>query len=239
MAPVLIGCQTGGMLRAVGTSGWPLVGLATLVLIAWVGGLLAVNGVEEAGLRAWVIGTARSSLLLFLPTFSASALHRLWPGNATRWLLLQRRYLGVSFAVSHALHLLGILFYLRVSANSPDLLTLIFGSLGYAFIAAMTATSFDRSAAWLGPVAWRRLHTVGLYFLWAIFFNSYAGLALRTPSPRDSRGDCQQPCFSYQDETDRLRDKVSGPQSLGEPTGGAKRVLSPSAWDDNHSVIHS
>ena len=41
----------------------------------------------------------------------------------------------------------------------------IFGGIGYAFIIAMTATSFDRTAAALGARAWRRLHLVGGYYL--------------------------------------------------------------------------
>ena len=35
----------------------------------------------------------------------------------------------------------------------------IFGGIGYAFIIAMAATSFDRTAAAIGPRAWRILHT--------------------------------------------------------------------------------
>jgi len=56
--------------------------------------------------------------------------------------------------------------------------TLIGGGLAYVFIATMTATSFDRSAAWLGARAWRRLHTVGMYYIWFIFFISYAPRAI-------------------------------------------------------------
>jgi methionine sulfoxide reductase heme-binding subunit len=41
----------------------------------------------------------------------------------------------------------------------------VFGGLAYGFIAAMTATSFDRTAAWIGPKAWRALHTIGAYYI--------------------------------------------------------------------------
>jgi hypothetical protein len=37
----------------------------------------------------------------------------------------------------------------------------------------MTLTSFDRTAAWIGPRAWRILHTTGVYYIWLIFFISY------------------------------------------------------------------
>ena len=33
--------------------------------------------------------------------------------------------------------------------------TLVSGGIAYAFIVAMAATSFDRTAAWVGPAAWR------------------------------------------------------------------------------------
>lgn len=41
----------------------------------------------------------------------------------------------------------------------------IFGGIGYAFIIAMTATSFDRTAQALGAQAWRALHLVGGHYL--------------------------------------------------------------------------
>jgi hypothetical protein len=33
----------------------------------------------------------------------------------------------------------------------------------------MTATSFDRTAAWLGPRNWRRLHLIGGWYIWISF----------------------------------------------------------------------
>jgi sulfoxide reductase heme-binding subunit YedZ len=50
----------------------------------------------------------------------------------------------------------------------------ILGGVAYVFVAAMVATSFDASAAWLGPRRWRLLHTGGLYYLWVVFFVSFA-----------------------------------------------------------------
>jgi hypothetical protein len=33
----------------------------------------------------------------------------------------------------------------------------------------MTATSFDRTAAWLGPRKWRLLHLIGGWYIWISF----------------------------------------------------------------------
>ena len=105
-------------------------------------------------------------MTLFLLAFTASALWQFWPNAWTRWQRQNRRYLGVSFAVSHAIHLAAILMLGQVApaelAREADIVTVIFGGLAYLFIAAMTLTSFDRTAAAIGPRAWKILHTVGL-----------------------------------------------------------------------------
>jgi len=49
----------------------------------------------------------------------------------------------------------------------------IFGGVGYAMIIAMSATSFDRMAALIGPRTWRALHLVGGYYLWFQFMVSF------------------------------------------------------------------
>jgi len=155
--------------------GGRLVGSAALLLLAMTALILGWAGTGEPGLRMLVRATARTSLVLFAAAFTASSLRRLWPTPATGWLLRQRRYLGLSFAVSHTLHALAIagLDLVLGDAFQIDLVTVIFGGGAYGMIALMAATSFDRSAAWLGRRRWRVLHLVGVYWVWIIFANSY------------------------------------------------------------------
>lgn len=157
-------------------AGWPLVGWCGLVVVALMAAILGVDGAGEAGLRATVRTSAQTSFVLFTSAFSASSLYATWRTPLTRWMLRNRRYLGVSFAVSHFIHLIAIVaLAVRLGDQfklSPS--TLVGGGLAYLFILAMTATSFDRTAAWIGPRAWRRLHTIGSYYIWLIFFISYA-----------------------------------------------------------------
>jgi sulfoxide reductase heme-binding subunit YedZ len=166
--------------------GWLLVGWAAVGVAAMCAVILAMVGAGEEGLRLVIRATARTSVVLFGLAFSASSLRRLWPSEATRWLLANRRYLGVSFATSHLAHLLAILALVGwsgsrlVAAAGP--VTLVLGGIGYGFIAAMAATSFDRSAAWLGARRWKRLHTVGGYYLWFIFFATFAPRAVASLS---------------------------------------------------------
>lgn len=139
-----------------------------------VGAVLAVHGVTVEGLRLVLRVTACTSALLFLMAFLASPLRRLRRDQMTGWLLRNRRYIGVSFATSHAYHLVALVSLFRLVGEVPDAGLIFVGGLGYAFIAAMTATSFDRTAAWLGPGRWRRLHVTGLYYLWIVFAVTFA-----------------------------------------------------------------
>ena len=166
-------------------AGWPIVGWATILLAAIITAILAVAGTDEGGIRVVIRATARTSVVLFTAAFVASALRRRWPGRATRWMLANRRYLGVSFAVSHGLHLVAILALAGWSVSrmvadaSPT--AAILGGIAYLFVLAMVATSFDRTAAWLGPRKWSRLHTIGVYWIWTVFFASFAPRAFTSP----------------------------------------------------------
>jgi sulfoxide reductase heme-binding subunit YedZ len=166
-------------------NGWPLVGVAALAILASVAVAIAITPDTGAAAARAVRLTARTSVVLFLAAFTAAALWRLWPNAWTRWQRQNRRYLGVSFAVSHGVHLAAILWLQHVRpvefAQSVNAITWIGGGLAYAFIAAMTATSFDRTAQMIGPRAWKVLHTIGSYYIWLIFANSYIGRALAMP----------------------------------------------------------
>jgi sulfoxide reductase heme-binding subunit YedZ len=157
--------------------GWRLFAALTLTLIAlciWIAGM---RQFEVDGVRMVIRFTARTSLMLFCLAFSAGALARLWPNAWTKWQRRNRRYLGVSFAASHGLHAVAIAVFARMDpagfADATNLASYVFGGIGYAFIVAMTATSFDRTAAAIGPRAWRILHLSGGYYLWFQFMVSF------------------------------------------------------------------
>jgi sulfoxide reductase heme-binding subunit YedZ len=157
--------------------GWRLFALLTLILTVLCAGIAGMRGFEVEGARMVVRFTARTSLLFFCLAFGAVALARLWPNGWARWLRRNRRQLGVTFATSHALHAIAIVAFADMdpagfaTATSPA--SFVFGGIGYAIIIAMTATSFDRTAAAIGPRAWRILHLAGGYYLWAQFMISF------------------------------------------------------------------
>lgn len=88
---------------------WRLLAALTLSLIALSLWIAAMRQFEVEGVRMVIRFTARSSLLLFCLAFSAAALARLWPNAWTRWQRRNRRYLGLSFAASHAIHALSLI----------------------------------------------------------------------------------------------------------------------------------
>jgi len=157
--------------------GWQLLAALTLSLIILSLWIAFMRQFEVEGVRMVIRFTARSSLLLFCLAFGAAALARLWPNAWTRWQRRNRRYLGLSFAASHAIHAAAIVVFANIDpagfaeATSPA--SYIFGSVGYAFIIAMSATSFDRTAVLLGPHTWRALHLTGGYYLWFQFMVSF------------------------------------------------------------------
>lgn len=167
-----MGNASGGMLQ-----GWRLFWLITAALVAMSGAMVVLHPGEE-GARLVIRATARTSLVLFALAFSASALRRLWPGAVTTWLLRNRRYLGVAFAASHAIHLAAIVAFARIDpaefGQISPVANRIVAGLAYVFIFAMAATSFDRMVAWLGARRWKLLHTVGAHYIWLIFLLSFA-----------------------------------------------------------------
>ncbi len=164
-------------------TGWSLVGISTVVIVVILTAIFVTLGWGDEGFAEAIRWTARTSFVLFLTAFSASALRALMPSPKTRWLLVNRRYFGVSFAISHLFHAAAILGRLAVGDGLEDrtLAGAAPGGAVYLFILFMLATSFDRSAAWVGPRVWRVMHTLGSYLVFFSFLNAYGLRAIYDP----------------------------------------------------------
>jgi len=62
----------------------------------------------------------------------------------------------------HAIALFGLWFVTAGTAPKFDLL----GTFGYVLLFAMSVTSFNRPAAWLGKQGWKILYNTGMHFFW-------------------------------------------------------------------------
>jgi DMSO/TMAO reductase YedYZ heme-binding membrane subunit len=147
---------------------WKIVAFSALAVGMMLAVIWSIYGVGEPGMRVAIRATARTSCVLFIIAFVAAALCRLWPNTFTQWLLKNRRYFGLSMAVSHTYHAIAWSgLWLATSGTSPKFDPL--GILGYVFLFAMTVTSFDRPAAWIGKRAWKILHNAGMHYFWLAF----------------------------------------------------------------------
>ena len=140
-----------------------------------------MDGSVEDAVRLAIRETARSTLLIFATVFPTSAIRRRWRTPATNFLMRNRRYLGLSAAVSHGYHLIFILvLYGLGKGGDTSLLTVIGGGWGFLLLAAMAATSNDVSQRTLGR-NWRRLHLLGMWTVWVVYAVSYFPAAHTDP----------------------------------------------------------
>jgi sulfoxide reductase heme-binding subunit YedZ len=163
--------KDGGVLE-----GWGFVALASGLLLAMTMLLLATTGFDAEGARVVIRATARTSVVLFGAAFAASSLVTLWKSDATRWMIRNRRYLGLSFGTSHIIHYIAVMALMLLD---PERFFAEEGSLGFdkyipvVVLALQLATSFDRTAAWVGPKPWRWLHVLGSYMFCFVFIQSF------------------------------------------------------------------
>ncbi|MGZ3236565.1 MAG: hypothetical protein ACXU8A_04230 [Burkholderiaceae bacterium] len=155
---------------------WRLLGLISAILALLTIIVLALDP-DVDGVRRVIRLTARTSFLLFGLAFTASAAWKRFPNRWMNWQRQNRRYLGLGFAVSHTIHAVAIATYAAMDPVRFHAVTgisnFITGGIAYVFILLMALTSFDRTAAWMGPRAWKVLHTTGIYYLWISFMVAY------------------------------------------------------------------
>ena len=150
-----------------------------LALAASVANLL---GLPEAdfhsarGMSPTILRSVRCALPLFLVAFTASSLATLWPSAGTRWLLANRRYIGLAFAFGMAWHFSFVAYTIWTFGNPLNVKATALDAIGLVFLLLLTLTSFRSFARHLSRVNWRRLHKTGVYVIWlvatAIYFHS-------------------------------------------------------------------
>jgi methionine sulfoxide reductase heme-binding subunit len=131
-------------------------------------------GSDSAGTELALRTTARISFVWFMLAFVASPVHQLRPSRLSAWLLHRRRALGVIFGLSMSIHVGFILRLFAVHApQRPPMVTdadFFIGIPGLIMVGLLTITSLEALKQRLGATRWRRLHTTGIWVVWAIFF---------------------------------------------------------------------
>ena len=157
-------------------AGWRLFWVLALAVSAAIClGLARTNLHSAHGTERIILHSVRCALPFFVVAFVASSLASLFPSRPTRWLLANRRYFGLAFAVGMAWHLSFVAYYFIAFGNPLKFTAIVLDLIGVAFLTAMTLTSFRWCARHLSQVNWKRLHKVGIYAIWLLVTYIYFG----------------------------------------------------------------
>jgi len=152
---------------------WRIVGFSALLIGSIVGFVALIHGVNELGMRMAIRATGRTSTIFFVSAFIASSLQKVWKTPLSIWILKNRRYLGLSMAVSHTYHAIALIsLWFVTNGAAPQIEPL--GTLGYVLLIALTVTSFKIPAKCLGKKGWKILHRTAMHYLWLGLLFEYA-----------------------------------------------------------------
>jgi hypothetical protein len=113
-----------------------------------------------------ILYTVLCALVFLVVAFTASSLVVLWPSRGTRWILANRKYIGLAFAFGMGWHFVFVAYFMATFGNRLRWFDLALDIIGACFLLGMTLTSFRRFSRHLSLTNWRRLHKTGIYILW-------------------------------------------------------------------------
>ena len=174
-----MGTNSADILKSKFINSWNLFWLITLPISSVV--VFSMMGTELSSGRAvssMIELSVRCAIPLLYVAFAASSINVLFPGIFGRWILRNRKFIGLSFAAAMAWQLFFILWMVtqytdyyveRVYALSD----VIEGVGGYLLLIAMVLTSFKFGRKRLSPKQWKFLHKLGIYWLWIYAWIAY------------------------------------------------------------------
>ena len=160
---------------------WQIVKIALLLSLLLFAQEYFFQGFNEESTRQNIRWSARIAVVLFSLAFVASAFHKLAKNSFSWWLRMNRKYIGISFAIVHLIHLCFLLILqnnFHPVFNMAKTISLLGGGLAYVFVVLMLFTSFPYFARYLSKKQWTVLHTAGGYWIWYIFIRSYVKRAM-------------------------------------------------------------
>jgi methionine sulfoxide reductase heme-binding subunit len=147
--------------------------LALATSVATLLGLSDADFHSARGMHPIILRSVRCALPLFLVAFTASSLATLWPSAGTRWLLANRRYIGLAFAFAMAWHFSFVAYTIWSFGNPLNAKATALDVIGLVFLLLLTLTSFSPVAGRLSRANWRRLHKIGVYVIWILATEIY------------------------------------------------------------------
>jgi len=156
--------------------------LSIVALVVWI--VVTGDGALDTTSSSIIRWTARTSLVMFACAYVARPALQLWRTPWTRYLMAERKWIGLGFAASHAAHLGGIVALASpdvgafVRARSP---TTLVAALTFVVLFAMAVTSIDRVRKAMPGRAWKLLHRTGMHLSWLSFTTTYAAATAGSP----------------------------------------------------------
>jgi hypothetical protein len=167
------------LLKSKMINGWGLFWLITApISIAIVFTMTRVDLTSAEDVSSMIQLSVRCAVPWLFLAFAASSMQVVFPGPFSRWLLRNRKMIGLCFAAAMAWQLTFILWLVGIHTeyyvNDVYVLSdVVEGVVGYAFLIAMVLTSFKFGRSLLSPRQWRLLHTSGIYWLWVYAWSVY------------------------------------------------------------------
>ena len=147
----------------------------SLIMLIPLANFDSVTGAEISSMISFSVRWAVPFIFLVI---SISSLQIIFPNVLTRWLMMNRKYIGLIFAVAMAWQ--GLFIFIMSYYYHDYYFSEVYyfrdeieGSIGYIFLAAMVATSFDFGKKFVDSKQWKIIHKAGIYFLWAYPFSVY------------------------------------------------------------------
>ncbi len=160
-------------------NGWNLFWLITVpISTAIVFKMTRVDLSSAEGVSSMIQLSVRCAVPWLFFAFAASSLQVVFPGSFSRWMLRNRKFIGLCFAAAMAWQLTFILWLVGIHTEYyvNDVYVLsdaVEGVVGYTLLIAMVLTSFKFGRSLLSSRQWKLLHTSGIYWLWIYAWSVY------------------------------------------------------------------
>ena len=177
------------LLKSKFINGWSLYWLVCVPMSLVIGStMLRTDLSDGAAVSTMIELSVYCAVPLLYLAFAASSLQALFPSSFSRWLLHNRKIIGLCFATAMTWQLLFILWMVTVYTEYFMENVYVFsdeveGVVGYVFVIAMVLTSFKFGRSRLSPKQWKLLHTYGIYWLWAYAWSVYWWQLFYYPDP--------------------------------------------------------
>ena len=153
----------------------------SLIVAVWSALFLIIGGFSEHSLNQMLTITLRFSFLYFIVAFAASSIVFFYKSKFSRWLIRNRRYIGIAFGIAFSMHFLGIgmkaWLYPDPFVDGLHYHRVLRGGTMLGTVLLLTMTSSDYVVRRVSPILWKSVHVMGSFYIFYRFWQNYLGFA--------------------------------------------------------------